>query len=119
MRVNVIVVPHAKPKFRSIKWLDSLCRLITSRYIAAYNKIKDTKDFKNNYEEQFWNMDGNVFDNDDFSWGKNTGIIHYWYLYTLFNIDIGVTPFQVRMCVENPTYKIAEVEPSFKLKLKF
>lgn len=106
----------AQLKFRSIGWLDSLCRLITSRYIAAYNKIKDTADFKKNYEEEFWNMDGNVFDDDDFSWEKNTGIIHYWYLYTLFNIDIGVTPFEVRMCVENRAYKIPEVEPSFKLK---
>lgn len=104
-----------QPKFRSIGWLDSLCRLITSRYIAAYNKIKDTADFKNNYEGEFDYMDGDVYD-PEFSWKNNTGVIHYWYLYTLFNIDIGVTPFQVRMCVENRAYKIPEVEPSFKLK---
>ncbi len=120
--VLLLSLYQKQPKFRSIGWLDSLCRFITKRYIAAYEKIKDTPDFKKNYEEQFWNMDGNVYEDPEFSLDKNlekSAIIHYWYLYTLFNIDIGLTPFQVRMCVENPTYKIAEVEPLFKLKLKF
>lgn len=112
----ILSLYRMQPKFRSIKWLDSLCRLITSRYIAAYNKIKDTADFKENYKKDFDEMDGNVFDDDEFRFEKNKGIIHFWYLYTLFNIDIGVTPFQVRMCVENRAYKIPDVKPSFKLK---
>ena len=75
------------------KWIRDLARMISNKYKEAFDNIYDTEIFQKYYVEGYENIDDDIYDNAYLrEWQWENPIIHYWYTYKLFLIDINFTP---------------------------